>query len=168
MKQHFITLARANQWANRILYAELEKLTAAQLAEQSQVNFGSILGIANHTVLADRIWLQRFGFPGEMAAAVDATPWPDLPSLRAAREAEDVRVIAFAEGLDTARMDFILRYTTTRGEARAMAFDMCLAHFYNHQTFHRGQIHALLGVHGVKARDVDLLFYMAEQGGAGA
>ncbi|MFU2208374.1 DinB family protein [Solidesulfovibrio sp. C21] len=39
---------------------------------------------------------------------------------------------------------------------------LCLAHFFNHQTHHRGQIHGLLGVCGIKAADIDLFGYTRE------
>lgn len=163
MQQHFLTLARANQWANRLLYAEMEKLAPEQLAAESQANFGSILGIASHTVLADRAWLYRFTGQGESPASIDAQPWPEFAALRAAREAEDVRVVAFAEGLDPARIAGILDYTSMSGAACTEPFLLCLAHFYNHQTFHRGQLHALLGVQGVKAPNLDLIYYHVAQ-----
>lgn len=159
MQQHFVTLARANQWANRILYAELEKLTPEQLAAESQANFGSILGIASHTILADRAWLFRFTGQGESPAGIDAQPWPEFAALRSAREAEDQRVIAFAEGLPPERLSGVLHYTSMSGAPCVEPLLLCLAHFYNHQTFHRGQLHALLGVCGIKAPNLDLIYY---------
>ena len=70
----YATLARYNRWANARLYAEMEKLDPEQLAAQSAVNFGSILAIANHLVLADRLWLNRFTGQGA----------PMLPPIRSA------------------------------------------------------------------------------------
>jgi uncharacterized damage-inducible protein DinB len=163
MRQHFLTLARANQWANRLLYAELARLSPAQLAQQSQVNFGSILGIACHTVLADRAWLFRFSGEGEGPASIDAVPWPEFAALRAAREAEDARIVAFAGGLDPERAAGLLEYRDMRGNACSVPYAECLAHFFNHQTFHRGQLHALLGVQGIKAPDMDLIYYLKAQ-----
>ena len=40
-----------------------------------------------------------------------------------------------------------------------MNLGCCVAHVFKHQTHHRGQMHALLGEHGVKARDIDLLYF---------
>jgi len=163
MHKLFRTLALANQWANGLLYAELAKLSPGQLAQVSAVNFGSALAIANHTVLADQAWLQRFTGQGESPASIDAVVWPGLAALGAAREAEDARIVAFAEALDPERISGILRYRSMKGAACAEPYALCLAHFYTHQTFHRGQLHALLGVYGLKAPNLDLIYHQAAQ-----
>jgi uncharacterized damage-inducible protein DinB len=155
--------ARANAWANGLLYAEMEKLTPAQLSQSFGVNFGSVLGIANHTIMADQAWLARFTGEGVNPATLDALPCPDLAALRRMREAEDARVIDFAESLAPARLSEILHYANLKGEPRSQPFAICLAHFFNHQTFHRGQLHALLGVLGVVVPDLDLICYQAAQ-----
>ncbi|EFL50103.1 DinB family protein [Solidesulfovibrio fructosivorans JJ]] len=162
MKTIFTTLARYNRWANARLYAELGKLTPEQLTAPSEVNFGSILAIANHLVLADRLWLNRFTGGGAPVPTIDAVPYPDLADLAAARSIEEERAEAFARGLDPARLESTLRYTTTEGTAMATPLALCLTHFFNHQTHHRGQIHGLLGACGIKAADIDLIGYMRE------
>ena len=54
------------------LYAAMATLAPATLAAPSAVNFGSILAIANHLVLADRLWLNRFTGQGAPVPTVDA------------------------------------------------------------------------------------------------
>lgn len=157
-----VTLARYNQWANARLGAELEKLSPAQLAAPSAVNFGSIIAIANHLVLADRLWLNRFTGQGEPVTTVDAVPWPELAALAAARRHEEDRCLAYVLALDPAGLEETLAYTTTSGAAMAQPLGLCLTHFFNHQTHHRGQIHGLLGACGIKAADIDLLGYARE------
>ncbi|MBI5520343.1 MAG: DinB family protein [Desulfovibrio sp.] len=168
MQDYFATLALANRWANALLYAELAKLSPAQLAQASEANFGSMLAIANHTVLADRAWLCRFTGEGGPVASVDAVPWPDFADLRAAREAGDARMVAFTEGLAPERLAGTLRYRDMKGRDCAEPFLLCLGHFYNHQTFHRGQLHALLGLCGIKAPNLDLIYYHVAQRRASA
>lgn len=163
MKAALVTLAKYNRWANARLYAELAKLTPAQLEAQSAVNFGSILAIANHLVLADRLWVNRFTGQGEPVPSVDAVPYPDLATLGPARLVEEARLLAFVEGLDPTRLDGTLSYVTTEGAPCALPFGLCLLHCLNHQTHHRGQIHGLLGVCGLKAADIDLLGYARER-----
>lgn len=158
------TQARANRWANGLLYTELGKLTPAELSQSFGVNFGSVLGIANHTILADQAWLQRFTGEGERVTPDNFVPATDFAMLRALRQAEDERVIDFAEALDPSRLSEMLHYANLKGEARSQPFAICLAHFFNHQTFHRGQLHALLGVLGVAVPDLDLICYQAAHG----
>lgn len=159
--------ARANRWANGLLYAELDKLSPAQLAQPFGVNFGSLLGLMNHTLMADQAWLARFlGLapvtPDTYAAITE------FAQLRAQRKVEDERIVAFAEKLDPARLGEALHYRNLKGEPRSQPFAICLAHFFNHQTFHRGQMHALLGVLGIEAPDLDLIFYLAAHGDSAA
>lgn len=163
MQPYFATLARANRWANALLFAELARLSPAQWVEESAVNFGSAQGIANHLLLADQAWLHRFTGEGPSPASIDAVPWPELAQLRAEREALDARIISVAEGLDPARLAGDLHYTSMNGTACVVPLALCLGHFYNHQTFHRGQLHALLGVCGIKAPDLDLIYYHSAQ-----
>jgi len=163
MKALFNTLALANRWANRILSAELARLSPAQWTQQVGVNFGSIQAVANHLLLADQAWLFRFTGQGVSPAAIDTAPWAELADLRAAREAQDEDIIAFAQGLDPARLTGTLHYRSMNGTACAEPFAVCLAHFFNHQTHHRGQLHALLGVHAITCPNLDLIYYQAAQ-----
>lgn len=159
MKRLFVTLARSNRWANSILYPELARLSPEALARPSAVNFGSILGIANHLLLADRAWLHRITGQGENPATTEAVPFPEFDGLISARVAEDERILAMAQALDPARLNLPLTFMTYKGERRELLLSLCLGHFFNHQTHHRGQMHALLGEHGVKAKDIDLLYF---------
>uniref|UniRef100_I2PZI4 DinB family protein n=1 Tax=Desulfovibrio sp. U5L TaxID=596152 RepID=I2PZI4_9BACT len=164
MKSHCRAQARYNQWANARLYADMEKLTSEQLYAPSAANFGSILAIANHLVLADRLWMNRFTAQGDPVTTVDAVPYPALAGLAAARRVEEDRTLAFADGLDPARLAENLVFTTTDGRPMDMPFALCLAHFHNHQTHHRGQIHGMLGAFGIKAQDIDLLGFERQTG----
>ena len=165
MKALFRTMAHAGRWANQILFAELRKLTPVQWTQQSAVNFGSIQGIANHLLVADATWLLRFSGEPIAYKGINPMPHPGFEELWAARQAEDERIIAFIEALDPARLGTTLCETLPDGTAREAAFNVCLAHFFNHQTHHRGQMHALLGVHGIKCPDIDLLYFPGARGG---
>lgn len=159
-KSLFPTQARANRWANSLLYTELARLSPEQLAQPFGVNFGSLLGLMNHTIMADQAWLARFLDLAPVTPATYAEA-ADFAALRSAREAEDERIVGFCERLDPARLGEMLHYKNLKGEPRSQPVALCLAHFFNHQTFHRGQMHALLGVLGIEAPDLDLIFYQA-------
>ncbi|WP_029457872.1 DinB family protein [Solidesulfovibrio alcoholivorans] len=162
MKRLFVSRSLYNQWANARLYAAMAALAPETLAAPSAVNFGSILAIANHLVLADRLWLNRFTGQGAPVPTVDAVPYPDLAALGNAREVEERRALAFCRALDPARCGETLHYVTTEGTPMSLPLALCLDHFFNHQTHHRGQIHGLLGAYGLKAADIDLLGFERE------
>ena len=165
MHAMFITLARYNQWAGARLEIELAKLYPEQLAAPTAANFGSILGIANHLVLADRLWINRFTGQGHPVYSVDAIQYHDLDELAVARRVEEDRCLAYLLTLDPARLDGIVSYITTRGVPQAQPLSLCLTHFFNHQTHHRGQMHGMLGAFGIKAADIDLIGYAREMSG---
>jgi uncharacterized damage-inducible protein DinB len=162
MHKLFLVNALYNRWANARLAADMARLTPEQLTAASAVNFGSILAIANHLVLADRLWLHRFTGQGEPVTSVDAVPYASLTALAAARHVEEDRTIAFAQKLDPVRLGVVLSYRTTDGTSMALPLALCIDHFFNHQTHHRGQIHGLLGNYGIQAADIDLLGFERE------
>lgn len=164
MKTLFQTLARYNAWANARLYAEAGALAPDQLGKALNVNFGSILGILNHGLLGDRLWLHRFTGRGPCPASLGEVVHPDLPGLASARVAEDERIVRFADALNPGDELRVLSYTSTEGIAFAEPMALLLSHFFNHQTHHRGQVHALLGGFGLAPRDLDLVFFQKETG----
>ena len=163
MKKMFVTQALAGEWANAMLGEALDRLTVEQWESPSAVNFRSMQGIANHLLLADRLWLHRITGQGERPGDVSSLPYPNIAEYRTARKAQDAVIIAFARGLDDAHVDEILTFSTLEGTAKALPLGLCLLHFFNHQTHHRGQLHGLLGTHGIAAPDVDLLYFPGAQ-----
>jgi len=162
MKSLFVTLAGYNAWANILLFEHLSELSPEDWAAPRPVNFGSLAGIANHVILADRAWLSRFTGSGDSPTAIDAIPYPGFADLLAARRAEDARIRAFAKELDPARLTGILNYHAMDGRPMALPMAAMVAHFFNHQTHHRGQMHALVSECGVRTRDIDLVLYQRQ------
>ncbi len=64
------------------------------------------------------------------------------------------------EGLDDRRIEGTIKYRRVSSpEAFEQALAPALAHWFNHQTHHRGQVHALLtGLLG-QAPELDLLYF---------
>ncbi|GAB7080396.1 DinB family protein [Megalodesulfovibrio paquesii] len=158
----FQSLARYNRWANARLFEDAAKAAPACLAAPRPVNFGSILGVLNHLLLADRLWLTRLTGEGEAPASVSGMVADSLAALLPLREAEDARLLAFAETLPTANLPEILKYRTTEGKDAALPVAACILHVFNHQTHHRGQVHGLLGQCGASVRDIDYLYFVRD------
>jgi uncharacterized damage-inducible protein DinB len=51
-----------------------------------------------------------------------------------------------------------------RGQAFEQPLAPVLAHVFNHQTHHRGQAHTLLTQLGREAPELDLIYFLREQG----
>lgn len=93
---------------------------------------------------------------------LDEVLFEDLGELRAARRAEDRRIVGFVEGLSEERLAGPLAYATSSGAPHTQPLHEVLAHLFNHQTHHRGQAHAVLTGLGRKAPPMDLVLYLRE------
>ena len=163
---HFRMFGRYNAWANARLYHAAATLSPEQFGADRGAFFKSVKGTLNHLLATDRIWQKRFTGEGEAPDRLDVILFDGFEELRAARLAEDDRIVRYVEGLDDDRINGVIRYRRVSSpEEFEQALAPALAHWFNHQTHHRGQAHALLtGLTGI-APELDLLFYqrVAEQ-----
>ena len=161
----FQMLAHYNEWANLRLYDCAAALTAADLHTDGGAFFGSVLATLNHVLVADRIWMHRLRGDGETYEDLATIVHDDLEPLRFARLAEDRRITRFVEAMDDAglRQEFTFRTIVRPATVRQPRAD-ALLHLFNHQTHHRGQVHALLT--GIGGRDaaisLDLVQFQRE------
>src|SRR5262245_5160040 len=105
MKAHYQMLARYNQWVNTKLYGIAATLPDEAYRRNVGAFFRSLHGTLNHLLTADRIWLRRLTGEGDHPTQLNAIVFDDLPALRAAREAEDLRLSNFVEQLSAAQFD---------------------------------------------------------------
>jgi uncharacterized damage-inducible protein DinB len=157
---HYRMFGHYNAWANGRLYEAAARLTLEQYRADRGAFFKSIHGTLNHLLATDRIWMRRFTGAGEAPDRLDAILFETFDDLRTARAAEDRRIVDFVDGLDEARITGTIKY---RRVSSPQEFEQqlapALAHWFNHQTHHRGQVHALLtGLVG-EAPELDLLFF---------
>lgn len=146
-------LARYNRIANERLYAACSQLDEADYRKHRSGSFGSIHGLLNHVLLADRIWMARFEGGGSSTPALDTVLFDDFAELRAARAHEDARIeVFFAQPL----ADRPIVYTNSRGVQYTEQPIVAMTHFFNHQTHHRGQVHVMLAQTPVAPPSLDL------------
>ncbi|MBP2235016.1 putative damage-inducible protein DinB [Sinorhizobium kostiense] len=165
MLDHYRMFADYNRWANRLVYAAAAELSDAEYRQDKGAFFGSLHRTLNHILTADRIWMKRFTQEGEAPTRLDAVLHDELAGLAAARAAEDERIIAWIDGLDEARLAAHFTYTPlTRPEKIEQRLGPTLSHFFNHQTHHRGQAHAVLTALGRPSLTLDLVFFLRTEG----
>jgi uncharacterized damage-inducible protein DinB len=145
MYKTFKLLAAYNSWANTRLYDAAARLPERLYREDRGAFFGSVHRTLNHVLVADRIWLKRFGARDEAPGALDAILFDELAGLRAARETEDAGIAAYIERLTPEELEAPLTYRSlTNSGPFTQSLGSALLHFFNHQTHHRGQVHALM------------------------
>jgi uncharacterized damage-inducible protein DinB len=161
---YFRSLARYNQWANRRLYAACAQLHEPDYMRPRASFFGSIHATLNHILVGDRIWMGRFTGHDSGIHALDQILYGDLAGLRVAREAEDAQIINFVDALDLPTLNTTLRYKAMSAPHAAQSSPMrlTLAHFFNHQTHHRGQVHGLLSQTAIAPPSLDLIAFVRE------
>ena len=163
MKAHYASFAGYNAWANRRLYEAASLLSDADYRADRGAFFKSMHGTLNHLLATDRIWMKRFTGDGEAPDRLDAILHERFADLRTAREAEDRRIVAYVEGLDEARLAGVIRYRrVSTPEEFVQPLAPALDHWFNHQTHHRGQAHAILTGLGKAAPELDLLYFQRE------
>ncbi|MEM7540459.1 MAG: DinB family protein [Pseudomonadota bacterium] len=162
MKRYFEELARYNQWANQRIYSAAAALRLEDYHRELGAFFASVHGTLNHILVGDRIWLKRFTGEGQAPARLDEVMTKDREALREMREREDRRICSFIDVLDDARLHQELVYQNMSGRKFADPFAQLLGHFFNHQTHHRGQAHALLTQLNEQAPSLDLVAMMRE------
>lgn len=142
--EHFQMLARYNTLANQRLYDTCTRLSDSDRKRIRPAFFKSIHGTLNHIIVGDRIWMARFSGDEVPSTGLDATLYEDFQELRAARIAEDDRIETFAAGLTEEFLTEAIAYCNNEGRMFCDPNHLLVAHFFNHQTHHRGQIHDML------------------------
>jgi uncharacterized damage-inducible protein DinB len=167
LSQHFGMLATYNSWANGRIYNAAAALPDGHLKEDRGAFFGSVHGTLNHLLATDRIWLKRMTGQGTAPDRLDVILHDDLPDLHAARLQEDERLIVWIGALGEEDLETVVRYgPITSPVPVTQTLVTILFHLFNHQTHHRGQVHALLTAIGGRdaAPSLDLVVFQRETG----
>jgi uncharacterized damage-inducible protein DinB len=144
-------MARYNRWMNDKLYALAARLTDAERKQDRGAFFGSMHRTLNHLLLADRVWMARFTGTtleeGELGPggirSLDQELYEDFGELRRERTTTDDAIDAWVATLTDDKLGANLRYLRL-GVVNEFPLWHAVAHFFNHQTHHRGQVTTLL------------------------
>lgn len=158
-------MARYNAWQNKGLRAIVDAMDEDALRHDRGAFFGSILGTLNHLLWGDLVWMARFAGgdapPQAIADSPDMTATPVEWSTHRFRT--DGRISLWADKL--ASVDLVGDLTWYSEAAKrevTQPMQTCIVHFFNHQTHHRGQVHAMLTAAGAKPGPTDLPFMPEE------
>lgn len=165
--QNYHMLADYNAWANRLVYAAAAELSEEELHHDTGAFFGSIFATLSHLITADRIWLNRFTGEGPKPKALDERPYDNFADLHAARLEDDQRIIRYVRGLTPERIEANFAYTpVSSSDVVEQKLWPALTHVFNHQTHHRGQVHAGLTSLGKPSLSLDLIYFVRSEGKA--
>ncbi|MEM8848899.1 MAG: DinB family protein [Pseudomonadota bacterium] len=152
-------MARYNAWQNRSLIVAADGLDDLGRWLDRGAFFGSIAATLNHLLHDDALWLARFaGDPRpEDTLPTDPAQPTDWAAYKAKRVDRDAQITIWAQALTPADLAGTLAFHPGGGPTRVeKPRALCAAHLFNHQTHHRGQVHAMLTAAGARPAPTDL------------
>jgi len=160
-RELYLHLARYNERANDELFEVLSKLTDKARRRDTGSWFGSIHRLANHIIIADLFWLNRFKpiFP-ESRVLTDPRTFPqdlswqhdlreEFGELREQRTFVDGRIIAWFEECPEDRYGDQFEYSDSAGNKLGAKAGQAFEFLFVHQIHHRGQLTQILDTIGL-------------------
>jgi uncharacterized damage-inducible protein DinB len=158
---HLRAMARNNAWANHRLLAACAQLSDEDYRATRTSFFPSIHLTLNHILLVDwyyldaldnggRRWRELYGLGDE--------PCPTFADLRREQTAADRRLIACCAALAEDRVDATVILNRPGGVQYPERAHDVLAHLFQHDIHHRGQVHAMLAGTAVPPPQLDEFF----------
>jgi uncharacterized damage-inducible protein DinB len=162
LARHFATEAHNNAWSNHRLLKACCELTPGEFAATRTSFFPSIKATLNHILIVDWYYVEVLersiaGLPpSDDARRHFEKPEPFDSCDDLSREQRDVdrRLIVLCDTLDDARMVQPVLLPRRDG-VRRDTVPRILAHLFQHQIHHRGQVHAMLAGTRVKPPQLD-------------
>jgi len=151
----FRKLARANALANLRLHKAVALLQPGEFEASRTSFFPSIRATLNHILVVDWFYVDALegGTLGPKAWE-NAEPFTVAAELRTAQADVDRRLLTLCDHLtpgDLARTVAVHRGSRIQTDR----LDDILSHLFQHQTHHRGQVHAMLSGTSVKPPQLD-------------
>lgn len=156
-----VKMARYNAWRNEDLLRAADALDDAARDRNLGAFFGSIRGTMSHLLWGDQLWMSRLADaePPPCRLSGSAALHRDWRALKAARREMDAAIENWAAAVAPDWLAGYLRwFSGATGREMVKPRALCVAHFFNHQTHHRGQIHAMLTASGAVVGETDLIF----------
>jgi uncharacterized damage-inducible protein DinB len=161
---HFPLLARFNEWANARLYDAVARLPEQDYRADRKLFFGSVHRTLNHLMVVDRLWTRRIDGEPHGISSLDMVLFDSFDELRRARAEEDRRLIRQVDALEQSDPRKLIRYRRMIGAGDAQArCDHILVTLFNHQTHHRGQVHAALTQSDIEPPALDVIYFLDER-----
>lgn len=169
LSQHLRSMAFNNGWANHRLYKACLLLSTDEFVAPRSSFFPTIKATLNHILTVDWFYLQALEreLQGE-EPALDSErffepeePFSSCVELHREQHQADHRLIAYCSALlddGLGRYVSIVRPQRTQRDTRLRL----LAHLFEHQIHHRGQVHAMLAETAVSPPQLDEFFCEGE------
>lgn len=158
-QEYVLLMARYNMWQNENLTKAASSLDQAARQAERGAFFGSIEKTFSHLLWGDGVWLSRFegrdppaNYKTDSTALIET--WDGFQKDRAAF---DRQILDWARKVPPEWFDGDLTWRSgISGSVASRPKKALSVQLFNHQTHHRGQIHAMLTAAGVKPDATDI------------
>jgi uncharacterized damage-inducible protein DinB len=165
LAHHFLTMAYNNAWANHRLLKACAQLSQDEFTARRTSFFPSIRATFNHIVTVDWLYIDMLeravqGRPPNLETGKffdPEEPFDTCAALADAQRAADRRLIALCAALTDAQLDGPVQVPRRDG-IHTDRIARLLAHLFQHQIHHRGQVHAMLAGTAVRPPQLDEFF----------
>jgi uncharacterized damage-inducible protein DinB len=165
LSHHLATTAFNNAWANHRLLTAVGKLSGGDFIATRTSFFPSIAATLNHVVTVDWYYVDALerGLRGQPVNVESARffepeePFSTCAELHVAQRAVDRRLVDLCVALEDDRLDAPIGIQRRAGVEHETVVRL-LAHLFQHQIHHRGQVHAMLAGTAVAPPQLDEFF----------
>ena len=169
LAHHFATEAYNNAWANHRLLEACSRLSPEEFAARRTSFFPSIKATLNHILTVDWFYLEMLerSLAGEPPSENPGRhfepeePFEGCADIAREQRSADRRLLVLCEAITDDRLDT----TVSTRRRQGLVHDRLrriLAHLFQHQIHHRGQVHAMLAGTSVKPPQLDEFFCTGE------
>jgi uncharacterized damage-inducible protein DinB len=159
------TMAAYNSEMNRRLYAAASRLSDTERKRDCNAFWGSLHNTLVHILWGDGQWMSRFdGWERPTTPIKDSGGMlDDWAELSARRVEADAKIEDWARRVHDAYLARDMTWFSGAAQREVTAScRLLVTHFFNHQTHHRGQAHALITGAGEKTEDTDLFLVIPQ------
>ncbi len=158
-------MAKYNLWQNENLIQAANNLSDDERKLERGAFFGSIQQTFSHVLWGDHIWLSRFTGTKEPDGGIPESivHFSDWEAFLEERARFDGVILNWASSLNAEWFDGDLTWFSGAVNREVSKPKSVLSiQLFNHQTHHRGQIHAMLTAAGENPGDTDVPFMPAK------
>ena len=145
-----------NYWARDRQLQACAGLTEEQFLRPLGNSFPSLRDTLTHLLAVEWLWLERWrGRSPQTLLAPEE--FPTLIDLSQRWQTVEHEMREYVAGLSEEALECVVTYVSTRGQTWTYTLSRMILHLLHHQSYHRGQVTALLRQLGAQPPKVDFL-----------
>ncbi len=152
-----------NYWGNQQILRAASGISPAQYTAKASFPYGSLRGTLVHMLDAEASWRQLLQYGRMDFGVLQESDFPTVVPLEARWREEEAVMRGYLAGLDDAKLEGIVTYTTDEGNKRERVLWHCLYHVVNHATQHRSEAAAMLTDYGRSPGELDFTVFLNER-----